>query len=684
MDADVPSTDDGAAVTHAEAGVAGDVAASPVVAFEKVSDDASAEGTPLSDAPASTAESSRLAREPAEADDDPTAEIIHAEDAEDAPVAAREPSSGSLATAADRENQNPANVAGKPAPAKKKKSSPEAPARPASAAPAPGKKTLNAAKAAWNPNGPNTRPGSVPRPSTSRTSRDGSERKNTGRSRFPWNDPPPDAPPGVRPFYEHLAPSRWRDARLPEARRDAQSARLFADAVRRRETKRAVADAPIPRTRWSGRLPASRLDAGFSRIAGDAAAFVENRAAIAVPDRPQTGIMRYTGSHDEFRGELEPAPVVPEKERVANLVKQFYGETAKRAAHRAERYELYLSTLRPVSARERELLKMDEIPVIPIQSDFDDIAAKELDAARALKTNARAKSRTERLASAAAARAYKEARAQSEEARTLAMRVRLRSAREERAVAERKAAEIREAKALAKTKEAEALEKEAEAQKAEMHAKFASLAAARRAEVAAGDAKRAGLEAERAVLKRKEMKALWEKQKAREAKYAEMMSAENDAGTALVEETRAHRRSVDEARKADRERRAAAKKEERKANREKVRAYQETVAQMEARQKEKQATIKKELKKRAAALEAEAKKRREASEEARRAERRARGEVTPPKKVNKKRRPRGSGASSPPGSGPGSGAKAGSTAVGDENAAPSPNASVPARSGSKR
>ena len=676
MDADVPSTDDGAAVTHADAGVAGDVAASPVVAFEKVSDDASAEGTPLSDAPASTA-AERLAREPAEADDDPTAEIIHAEDAEDAPVAAREPTSGSLATAADRENQNPAKVAGKPAPAKK--SSPEAPARPASAAPAPGKKTLNAAKAAWNPNGPNTRPGSVPRPSTSRTSRDGGESKR--RSRFPWNDPPPDAPPGVRPFYEHLAPSRWRDARLPEARRDAQSARLFADAVRRRETKRAVADAPVPRTRWSGRLPASRLDAGFSRIAGDAAAFVENRAAIAVPDRPQTGIMRYTGSHDEFRGELEPAPVVPEKERVANLVKQFYGETAKRAVHRAERYELYLSTLRPVSARERELLKMDDVPVIPIQSDFDDIAEKELDAAQALKTNARAKSRTERLASAAAARAYKEARAQSEEARTLAMRVRLRSAREERAVAERKAAEIREAKALAKTKEAEALEKEAEAQKAEMHAKFAALAAARRAEIAAGDAKRAGLEAERAVLKRKEMKALWEKQKAREAKYAEMMSAENDAGTALVEETRAHRRSVDEARKADRERRAIAKKEERKANREKARAYQETVAQMEARQKEKQATIKKELKKRAAALEAEAKKRREASEEARRAERRARGEVTPPKKVNKKRRPRGSGASSPPGSG----AKAGSNAVGvgDENAAPSPNASVPAP-GSKR
>ena len=230
---------------------------------------------------------------------------------------------------------------------------------------------------------------------------------------------------------------------------------------------------------------------------------------------------------------------------------------------------------------------------------------------------------------------------------------------------EQKAVEIREAKALAEREKALELEKAAEAQKAAMHEKFAALAAARRAEVAEGDSRRAALEAERLVLKKREMKALWEKQKAREAKYAEMMSAENDAGTALVEETRAHRRSVDEARKADRERRAIAKKEERKANREKVRAYQETVAQMEARQKEKQATMKRELKKRAAALEAEAKKRREASDAARRAERHARGEVTPPKK-KKKRRSRGSP----------EGAKGKQDAVGDENAAPSPNATV--------
>ena len=654
MRANAPLTDDTAAASPAEAGVAGDADANPVVAFEGRSDDASAAGA-SSDAPARAAAEltpEGIAREPVEAELDPTAAIVHAEDAEDAedaPVAAREPSSGPLERAEEKHGRETptrkAAASGSVTGAEPKTlatkrgtlASSKAPARSASARPA----------------------GAPPR-----------------RSRHPWNDPPPGAPSDVRPFYEHLAPSRWRDARLSEARRDAQSARLFADAVRRREARRAAADAPVPRTRWSGRLPASRLEEGFERIAGDAAAFVERRAAIALPDRPTTGTVRYFGSHDEFRGELEPAPAVPEAERVANLVKQFYGETAKRAVHRAERYEHYLSALRPISARERELLKLDETPVVPMPSEFAEIAERELEAARALAANAKAKIREERVASAAAARSYKAARAESEEAKTRAMRARLRSAREERAAAERVAAEARAAKVVAEKEKAEALESAAAAQKAEMHEKFAKLAAARRAEVAEGDAKRAALEAERAVLKRKEMKALWEKQKAREAKYAEMMSADNDAGSALVMEGRAHRRSVDEARAADRERRAAAKKEERKANREKVRAYEDTVAEMEARLKEKQAEAKKELRKRAAALEAEAKKRRQASEEARRAERRARGELTPPKR-KKKRRPKSRGSDTGVGSPPESGEKGGSR-VGDENAAPAPNTSAPA------
>ena len=92
--------------------------------------------------------------------------------------------------------------------------------------------------------------------------------------------------------------------------RDAQSARLFADAVRRQETKRAVADAPVPRTRWSGRLPASRLDAGFSRIAGDARG-VRGEPRGDRRARPATD--RHDAVHRvarRFRGELEPAPVV--------------------------------------------------------------------------------------------------------------------------------------------------------------------------------------------------------------------------------------------------------------------------------------------------------------------------------------------------------------------------------------
>ena len=201
-----------------------------------------------------------------------------------------------------------------------------------------------------------------------------------------------------------------------------------------------------------------------------------------------------------------------------------------------------------------------------------------------------------------------------------------------------------------------------------MHAKFASLAAARRAEIAAGDAKRAGLEAERAVLKRKEMKALWEKQKAREAKYAEMMSAENDAGLRRWWRRRARtaarrmRRARRTANDAPRRRRKSARRTGRRPGRTRRRWRRWRRGRKKSRK-----TIKKELRMRAAALEAEAKKRREASEEARRAERRARGEVTPKKK--KKRRPRGRRELAS-----GSGAKrAGSNAVGDENVAPSPN-----------
>ena len=673
MDAAALSTDDATAAPPAAAGAAGDVSASPVVAFERRSDDAGPEGNSSYAPPAPAApEAPPAASGPTEAADDPTAEIVHAEDA---PVEAREPSSGSHATAADGENQNPADAAGAaaapPGAPPRKKSSPKAPARPLSAAQSASRSkrgvtgSTSSVKAAWNPNGTNARPGSVSsqprRPSTSRTSREDGHLP----SRHPWNDPPKNAPVSMRPFYEHLAPSRWRDTRLSESKRDAQSARLFADAARRNEAHKKIADAPVPRTRWSGRLPSSRLDEGFERIAGDAAAFVENRAAISVPDRLPTGIMRYTGSHDEFRGELEPAPVVPERERVANLVKQFYGETAKRAVHKAERYELYLSTFRPLSARERELLKIDDTPSIPMESDLVEIAERELEAARALKTSAREKIKSERAASAVAARAYREAREASEAEKTAQMRARLRSAREERLTVEQKAVEIREAKALAEREKALELEKAAEAQKAAMQEKFAALAAARRAEVAEGDERRAALEAERLVLKKREMKALWEKQKAREAKYAEMMSSENDAGSALTLEVRSHRRAVDDARAADRERRAAAKKDERVANREKAKAYKETVAEMEQRQKAKQVAMKRELKKRAAALEAEAKKRREASDAARRAERHARGEVTPPKK-KKKRRSRGSP----------EGAKRNQDAVGDENAVPSPNAAV--------
>ena len=167
---------------------------------------------------------------------------------------------------------------------------------------------------------------------------------------------------------------------------------------------------------------------------------------------------------------------------------------------------------------------------------------------------------------------------------------------------------------------------------------FHQLALARRAEVLAGDLKRETLERERLLAKRREMKALFEKQKAREAKYAEMMSAENDAGSALVLEVRRHRRDVDAAKKEDRDRRLVAKKQERKATREKVESYAASVGEMEKRQNAKQEQRKKELRERAAVLETAAKLRRETNDAARCAERHKRGETTPPKKKKKSMR----------------------------------------------
>tara|TARA_B110000977_G_scaffold177260_1_gene233619 strand:- start:22055 stop:23968 length:1914 start_codon:yes stop_codon:yes gene_type:complete len=559
-----------------------------------------------------------------EAVEDSTAEkepeIIYADDVEDTTVDEEPPE-----VPRDQQRQPPARSATQKAMPVSEKPK----LRPASAS------AKGGVKSNWTPGGTNKRVNSVEsnttqqRPQTALARSMNTVKKN---SRYPWNNPPIGAPSSIHPFSEHLAPSRWRDKRLPEEKRNAQTKRLFEDAVRRQMRKKEVANAPIPRTRWSGRLPKERIDEGFERIANHAVEFVENRAAISAPELTQTGIMRYTGSHDEFTGELEPCQVLPERERNAALLKHHYSETAKRAVNKAERYEHYLSNLRPLSSRERDLLKLDDTPSIPMPDDLMQIAESELEAAREAKQSAKQKIRQEGSASAAAARSYKEARAASEEAKTAAMKERLKSARLERDALEAKTVAAREERRKVELEKQAELLKQSETQKKEMYEKFNGLAVERRKEVAEGDAKRKQLDKERAILKRKEMKALWEKQKQREAKYAEMMSSENDAGSALVMEVRQHRREVDSARRVDREKRLEAKNEERKANREKAKSYQAMVEEMEARQVEKQRERKQKLRERAVAMEAAMKQRRAQSFKLRRAERHSRGEVTPPKK----------------------------------------------------
>ena len=477
------------------------------------------------------------------------------------------------------------------------------PARPASARLPP---------RAWTPNGTNARPG---------TSQSASRRPlGSSDGAHPWDVPPGSLPP----YYEHLAPSRWKDAKLDQSQRDAQARRLHDDATRRQARARAADAATLPPTRWSGRKSASELDAAYRRLADDAAAHVAKRAEVASPDPPQTGIMRYTGSHDEFEGRLEPAPKLPETTRVAGLVKQYYAERATRLVNKQRRFEHYASLAKlPLSDKEKTLLGFDDVPVVPDASDMRAKAEGELAAVKELKRSARARIADERRKMRDEAARYADARERSESARTEAMRTKL-AEMERRAKAYDEEVRRRRVEAeRAERRKRRVAERAAARERREMIAKFEALATSRRRETAEGDARRRALEAERQVQKRKEMKELYLKQKAREAKYAEMMSSENDAGSVLVMEVRRHTRRVDAERRDAAAKKEEAKRAERMARMESERAYAERVREIEARQTEKIRARLAELHERRVAAEADAERRDAARKKKARAERRA-------------------------------------------------------------
>ena len=258
------------------------------------------------------------------------------------------------------------------------------PARPASA---------HLSARAWTPNGANFRPGTSQ--STSRRPVGSSDGAN------PW-----DVPPGSLPaYYEHLAPSRWKDAKLDETQRAARASRLHEDATRRQARARARGHRDPPA---HALVRAREVRGDVGRRASPPrrrrrARRVAKRAEFASPDPPQTGIMRYTGSHDEFEGRLEPAPRLPETTRVAGLVKQYYAERASRLRNRRSRFEHYAGLAkRPLSDEERRVLGFDDVPEVPDASDMrakaeaELAAAKELRRARARRFPTRAKRRATR------------------------------------------------------------------------------------------------------------------------------------------------------------------------------------------------------------------------------------------------------------------------------------------------
>ena len=439
--------------------------------------------------------------------------------------------------------------------------------RPVTASPA------SRAPRTWRPAG--TTPLSPsPRPATAR--------RASPRSPKPW-----DAVPGALPsYYEYLAPSRWKDAKLDESARLASASRLHEDALRRQKLRREAETAKPPVTRWSGRrVPKETVDAAYDRFASQADEHtVKRRSMYEDQERPQTGTIRYQGHHEGFVGVLSPTKKLPVVDRDAGLLKQYYARGATTAAHKAERLEKFLLLQADVTDKERRLLGLDDVPPVPDASELSRMAAENVEARRALKP-ARAANVAEAKAKAREnAKAYEEARAEKEAANARAMAERLAAQRLERLTFDAERQKRLRLNARKARREARREEKKNLKQLEALRSKFEKAALERREETKALDAARAEEEKARVAYARNKRKQEYLAAKKRQEKFAAMMDPANDAGSVLVMETRRHTRECDARRRDAREEAARKRREQRDAFRAataKQRAFVEEVERKE-------------------------------------------------------------------------------------------------------
>ena len=118
----------------------------------------------------------------------------------------------------------------------------------------------------------------------------------------------------------------------------------------------------------------------------------------------------------------------------------------------------------------------------------------------------------------------------------------------------------------------------------------------RRAEIRAEDERRKELDRQREIDKRAHMKALREKQRAREAAWAARMESEDgERTTGMAVEIREFQKRMDSARRADSARRRDAQRRERREAREKEAEYREHLQRIADEQAEKAAQRLKEI-----------------------------------------------------------------------------------------
>ena len=392
----------------------------------------------------------------------------------------------------------------------------------------------------------------------------------------------PGKPPSIDGF-EHLAPSRWKDSVVTEEQIDKMADRLYSDAKRRQkaatDAASRVSDECAVNSRWRTKKAASDVEAGFDRLFDDSKRWQKKNKVL--PPRPVTGIVRYKAGAEPM---LEPAPKLPEDERLSRLLKQYYKNGPIRAKNRKKLFDTYCAGL---TDAEKKILGILDEPEMPSEDKLQELAEKELAEIERLKTEMEENLAENTKKMYEQGREYAQSQKEKDAKRDEEMRARL----------EAKFAEIKEFQEQLEASREEARQREREAmreqrrayeeEQARIAAKHEEEAAKRLEERRAADRKRKEEEERRNAERDAMFASLAKSERDRAKKYKETLEAADGQRTSpMCIEIREFQAKADEIRKADTARRAEAKAKEIAEFREQSKAYREKLAAVEEKQRQ--------------------------------------------------------------------------------------------------